>query len=337
MIITYFRSSSYTRWDFCPQLYFIEYCLGWSGKSNMKADKGTITHKVLEILANLNITKKKNRDIFTDDILGNISVNGVDINKITKDVYNYYSAATPHHDWSTGDYHDCKEWVWKVIKYNDGQFDPRKRNIIAAEPHFDFEIKKPWAKYSYNYDGKVLSGHLALKGTIDLITRLDDGIIEIVDWKTGRRLNWATGEEKTQECFKDDPQLRLYHYAVNQLYNVDQVLVTIYYINDGGPFTVFFDKTDLEKTEQMIRSRFMIIKNVTNPCLNKSWKCSKLCDAGKTTFERTNIKPMVINNQMLTKCEQIKYELDRCQMCDVIDKYKNPDFTIGTYKNPGEV
>ena len=51
MIITYFRSSSYNAHNMCPQQYFIEYNLGWRGLSGQKADKGTIVHKVLEILA----------------------------------------------------------------------------------------------------------------------------------------------------------------------------------------------------------------------------------------------------------------------------------------------
>ena len=38
----------------CEQQYFGEYVLGWRGPSGQKADKGTICHKVLEILAVIN-------------------------------------------------------------------------------------------------------------------------------------------------------------------------------------------------------------------------------------------------------------------------------------------
>lgn len=51
MIITYFRSSSFNAHNMCEQQYFLEYVLGWRGPSGQKADKGTIVHKVLEILA----------------------------------------------------------------------------------------------------------------------------------------------------------------------------------------------------------------------------------------------------------------------------------------------
>src|SRR5690606_34355557 len=58
---------------------------------------------------------------------------------------------------------------------------------------------------------------------------------------TGRRLNWATGEEKTHEKLKDDPQLRIYHYAVSHLYpDIENIYITINFINDGGAFTICF-------------------------------------------------------------------------------------------------
>ena len=30
--------------------------------------------------------------------------------------------------------------MWDTLKYNEGQFDPRYRKIVAAEPHFDIPI-----------------------------------------------------------------------------------------------------------------------------------------------------------------------------------------------------
>ena len=60
MIITYLRSSSYGCHDMCPMKYFLEYNLGWRGPSNIKAEKGTVVHKVLEILA---IIKLKQQEI----------------------------------------------------------------------------------------------------------------------------------------------------------------------------------------------------------------------------------------------------------------------------------
>ena len=255
-----------------------------------------------------------------DDVVGHISVDKYSLDIITEKVYKYYTEKSPHHKWSPKDYKDCHAWVYKAIELNNGMFDPRNRNILMPEQHFDFEIKKPWSKYSYNLvDGSVLEGNLAMKGTIDLITLVNEDTIEVIDWKTGKRLDWATGQEKTQEKLENDPQLRIYHYAIKHLYpNIKNIIFSIYFINDGGPFSICFHDSDIAETENILRRKFDIIKQTTKPKLNKSWMCSKLCHFGKTTFANTSIEPVTEyrNGQLcskdstMTKCEQIKHDLD---------------------------
>jgi hypothetical protein len=319
--------------------------LGWRGPSNQKADKGTIVHKVLEILAFIKQTEQNKNTLFTDDIAGIININNYSISDIFDIVYNHYTKNNSHHQWKDKDKEDCLKWVNKTLEFNNGMFDPRNRNIICPEQHFDFIIDKPWAKYSYDTEDGVLEGNLALKGTIDLITQIDDNFFEIIDWKTGRRLNWATGKEKTQECLENDPQLRIYHYAVSHLYpNIDNIMITINFINDGGPFSMCFQKSDLIKTEQMLRDKFDKIKAVKRPYLNKSWMCKKLCHFGKTTFENTNIYPLeeyrdgesTPKGQTMCKCEQIAHDVQLQGIDSVIKYYKHPNHTFGFYKAPGE-
>ena len=343
MIINYFRSSSYVRWDFCPMLYFVEYCLGWSGKSNKAADKGTIVHKVMEVLALVKLAKDNGKKYINHEIAGKVSLSP-NINILTTKIYDYYSSALTHHDWTDKDYNDCKEWVWKAIKYNNGQFNPLKRDVIAAEPFFDFEIQEDWAKFTTKVNNEEKCGFLSIKGTIDLTTWVERGILEVVDYKTGKRLDWATGKEKTQESLQDDPQVRIYHYAAHKLYDVDQVFITVFYINYGGPFTICFDKSDFAKTEEIIKKRYVEIKNTVSPKLNKTWKCSKLCDAGKTTFEGTCVEPCIEFRKdreeygcTMTKCEQVKYALEKDGIEKVMKEYTKGGFSVGEYKNPGDV
>jgi hypothetical protein len=330
----------------CEQQYFIEYVLGWRGLSGQKADKGTITHKVLEILAVIKQAQQNNQKEVMDDVVGNIDTSTYDLNSIIEIVYKYYTKNTPHHKWSNKDYEDCKNWIYKAINFNDGMFDPRKRNILCPEQHFDFEIKKPWAKYSYNIDGENIEGYLALKGTIDLITLVNDSTIEVIDWKTGKRLDWATGQEKTQEKLEQDPQLKIYHYAIKQLYpHIENIIFSIYFINDGGPFSICFNDSDLQSTENMLRHKFEAIKSTKKPRLNKTWMCSKLCHFGKTTFDNTNIS--VIQEYRdgqncklgspMTKCEQIKHDLDLYGIDATIGMYKHTNHSFGSYKSPGSV
>lgn len=329
----------------CEQQYFIEYVLGWRGPSNQKADKGTIVHKVLEILA---VIKKAQQDgiiNINDDIIGELDIKKYSIQDITDKVYEHYSTTNNHHKWSDKDKKDCIEWVEKTLLFNNGMFDPRNRDIVSPEQHFDFTIDKPWAKYSFDTEDGKLEGNLALKGTIDLITKIDDNFYEIIDWKTGKRLNWATGKEKTYECLQNDPQLRIYHYAACHLYpDVENIMITINFINDGGPYSICFQKKDLITTEDMLRKKFEYIKATKKPKLNRTWMCSKLCHFGKTTFENSTITPIeeyrdnqvTKNGQIMTKCEQIHHDVQLQGLDRVIQSYKHPNHSFGFYKAPGE-
>ena len=330
----------------CPQQYFFEYVLGWKSTSNKKADKGTICHKALEILAYIKLYNQDGLPIYNDDILGDIDIKNYDLTMIIDKVYHYYTSAFKHHEWSEKDKKDCHAWVHKALVAHDCNFDPRNRDILQPEQRFDIVIPKPWAYYKYQTKTENLEGHLAIKGTIDLITKVNDNTIEIIDWKTGKRLDWATGQEKTLAKLQNDPQLRIYHYAVSQLYpQFEHIMVTINYINDGGAYTICYDKSDLSKTEDMLREKFQIIKNTEIPKLNKSWKCSRLCHFGKTTFENTAILPIVEyrDNQvckvdtMMTKCEQLKHDIDISGITNIVDNYTVPGYTIGKYQAPGSV
>ena len=330
----------------CEQQYFFEYVLGWKGDSNKKADKGTIVHKVLEILAFIKYHEQKNNNSFVDDVVGEVNTNDYSVSDLTEKVYNYYSSQFTHHEWTQRDYNDCYNWVYKAIHYESGMFDPRNRHIICPEQRFDITIDKPWSKYKYDLKDETLEGNLALKGTIDLITKLNDDTLEIIDWKTGRRLDWATGEEKTQEKLEKDPQLKIYHYAIKKLYpDIKNVIVTIYFINDGGPFSVCFNDKDLIGTESMIRKKFEKIKKTKKPLLSKTWKCSKLCHFGKTNFDDSHIASLreYRDNQQtnvgdtMTKCEQVKHDISIKGMKEVVDEYTMPGYTVGKYKAPGSI
>lgn len=328
----------------CPMQYMFEYVLGLRSPSNKKADKGTVVHKVLEILAYIKLNQQNGIQIFEDDVVGAVDIEKYNLNTIIEKVYKYYTSRFIHHKWEIKDYKDCHGWVYKALEYNNGMFDPRNRTIVQPEQHFDIEIKKPWSSYKYNTKDGILEGNLAIKGTIDLITRVNDNTLEVIDWKTGRRLDWATGEEKTQEKLQNDPQLRIYHYAIQHLYpEIEHVMISIDFINDGGAFTICFDKNDIFKTEIMLKNKFETIKNTQKPQLNKSWKCNKLCHFGKTTFEDTTIVPLTEyrDNQItpkdkcMTKCEQVKHDIDTKGTESVIDEYQAPGYSIGHYKAPG--
>ena len=324
----------------CPMQYFIEYNLGHRSPSNKKADKGTICHKVFEILAFIKLNKQNNNRYFEDDIIGHVDIINYDLNTIIEQVYHYYTSQFTHHQWTDKDFKECDKWIYKALEYSNGMFDTRNRDIVCPEQHFDLTIDKSWAEYDYGN----MKGKLSIKGTIDLITKVNDKTLEVIDWKTGKRLDWATGEEKTLKKLHNDPQLMLYYYAISRLYpEIEHIIVSINFINDGGMFSVCFNKSHLYQVEMMLRKKFQDIKNTTNPKLNKSWKCTKLCHFGKSTFENSAYLPieeyrdhqLTPIGQVMTICEQVKHEIDVKGMDSVIDEYQRPGYNIGDYKAPG--
>ncbi len=350
MIITYFRSSSYNTHDMCPMQFFSEYVLGWRGPGGLKADKGTIVHKVLEIIADAKIAHQQGKGRINIKDLGrrwtickkNILTSG-QVDNICEAVFGWYSEAQTQHNWAERDYKDCHKWVLKALDFNEGEFDPRNKDIIEAEATFDFEINEPWAFYDYGND---LQGFLSLKGTIDQVNRIDKDTIEILDWKTGRRLNWATGQEKDYAALQKDPQLRIYHYAATKMWpDVKNIMVTIYYINDGGPFTLCFGPDDLVATEKMLKKKFDVIKADKNPKLNISWKCRKFCHQGKSTFEGTDIIPLKMKHdghvsrrgETMSKCEQLQYALKHRSIESVMENMTKPGHNVADYHAPGVI
>ena len=337
MLVTYIRSSSYNNFEYCQMQYFMTYVLGHQSVSGKKAQLGTIVHKVMEVLAGC---KKLHQDkaelLLEDDAIGEVEFTkrklGTKkfVNEILKRSYDHYTSNCNHH-YTNADYKFCDKLTWEALTYDDGNFDPRKRNIVAAEPQFDIPIEEDWAKYEYDMpDGTRVEGRLAIKGTIDLVTEVDDNVIEVIDWKTGRRLNWATGEEKTYEKLCKDPQLMLYHYAISHLFpEYSDAIMSIYFIRDGGPFSVCFEEGDRQTFLGMLKDRFEEIKKTTKPRLlsrNQShWKCQKLCDFCKKDWPGTNE----------SMCRHVSNHLEQFGMLDTIQNCTREGFDVGYYEAPG--
>ena len=313
---------------------------------NVKAEKGTVVHKALEILANIKLHQQQGKSHFEDDVYGTVDVNNYDLDDIIYECTQYYKKHSQN-EWVPLDEKHCSKWTYKALEYNDGEFDPRNAEIVKPEDAFDITIEHDWAKYEYEMpDGSHIEGNLAIKGTIDQISKVDNDTYQILDWKTGRRLNWATGEEKTYEKLTKDAQLMMYYYAIQHMYpDVPYIDLVIYFINDGGPFTLHFTRDDIPVVENMLRKKFEHIKKVKLPQLSKSWKCTKFCHMGRTTFEGTSVLPIVENRrgqvtpkgQYMTKCEQTKYCLEKRPMNKVLQHMSKPGHSIDHYDAPGEV
>jgi ATP-dependent helicase/DNAse subunit B len=323
------RSSSYGTHEWCSHQYFLAYGLGLPQKSNKAAEKGNVVHKVMECLALVKVAEQEGRDFIEDETIGKLPLDLCYVENLLGTAYKEKRDKASHLEWKATDLSDCKKWVNLILNYQDGLFDPRKRHIIAPEKHFEITIDKPWAAYEYTLpDGKKINGQLGLKGTVDLITELEPGTIEVVDWKTGQRKDWNTGKEKSYKHLTTDPQLRMYYYAMTKLYpDVENILMTIFYARFGGPFTIAFGPRDIEATELMIKRKFETIKKTVQPKLTISDKCFFMCPYGPKGgfYKDTN----------LTTCQAMNKEVKLYGIDTTMKNHTHPGFNLHQYQDGG--
>lgn len=294
MIITFIRSSSYGTHEFCPQKYYLSYVLGIREPSNRKATLGNMVHKALELLSWQKLCWQRGESWYEDDTFGRVDIETIDPMSATERGFDHYSQLEPEHNWTLKDLELCKRWTNTALTISGGRLDPRTHNIIMPEQVFDFTIDEPWAHYKYELpSGEIIEGQLGLKGTMDLVYEDEPGIIDVLDWKTGRQIDWASGKEKDFKSLCNDPQLRLYHYASTRLFpNADEIFMRIVYMNYSGVFILPYSRDSIPDTELMIKKKFSQIRNTTRPHLKKTWKCTKLCHYGKASHGEDPNKTM---------------------------------------------
>ena len=250
--------------------------------------------------------------------------------------FTYYKDKSIHH-WQPAHRRDCHNFTWMALDFKNGMLDPRLRTIVDAEPKFDIVIDRPWAKYEFTTaEGDKKTGNLAIKGTIDLITEVAPRILEIVDWKTGLRVDWgAKGRVmpvKTYEKLCEDPQLMLYYLAARHMYpDAEAIILSIFYVRDGGPFSLSFDDDTVSKMEGLLEQRFNEIRSCEQPKLldpsQKHFKCAYLCPFSKNYFEGHESKNM---------CHHADREIQLHGLEHVRKTYKKEGHSTEVYDAPGE-
>lgn len=346
MLVTYVRSSSYNNYEFCQMQYFLTYVLGWQSDSGKRADMGTMAHKVMEILAGLKKFQQDNPRRkwleIEDDKCGKIRVSKDDLytdafvdELIAKSIEEY--GKDSKHKFYRKERGEVRETVYTFLTHNDGQFDPRLRNVYYPEPHFDLPIEEEWAKFDFvDANGNTQKGQLAIKGTIDLVTLVNEDTIEVVDWKSGRRLNWATGEEKTYKKMMNDPQLLLYFYAMSKMFPdfPNRIMSIFFYKDTEGnpdpvPYSFCFTEKDEERFLDMLKGRVEEIRQNVMPKpldpARKDFRCKYLCHFCKNNFEGETQNMCIITEK----------HLKEHGMQETVEKLTRPGFNIGFYEAPG--
>ena len=115
--------------------------------------------------------------------------------------------------------------------------------------------------------------------------------------------------------------------------DIDQFIMTIYFIKDGGPYTLAFTKDDIEDTKQMLKKRFEEIRDSKVPQLKKSWKCTKICHFGKNDHASGIINPET--GSPFTICEFVAKKI-RSKGIDVsVTEDISPGHQFDYYQAPG--
>lgn len=328
-MITYIRSSLLGSYDICEQKGFLVYGLGFKDKENVSALKGTITHRALQCLGDKKIAQKEGRRKV--DFEGRkLSLKECDdlrfISQLSFDYYTSQSSLKLTED----DLEDCIRWVNIVVTANDGMLDPRNQNIHITEQFFDIEIQQDWAKYDFILNGERIVGNLKIRGTIDLIIDEGNNYFHILDFKTGRRINWATFKEKTYEDLEYDTQLLLYYYAMKQLYPEKEFIVSIYYINAGGLFSYPYEQKHYNRAEDMLKQKFSYIRSIEIPRLVSGDNTAKIC---KSMCAFSKLHPSGNGN---TICQHIHNEIKTKGITKVVEEYA--DFnSLGKYTGGGRI
>jgi hypothetical protein len=289
-------------WRTCQLQFYQIYGLGHQTPSGKAASLGTAIHKVLEILAIckklIQDNPKKKKLTCVDPEVGSIDFTVKSlytdefVDSLIRLSYDHYTTHNPHLEYDPKkDYEFVKKYVYVALEYNGGQLDVRNLEIFEPEQNFNIEIDAPWA----NVDKNGEQFKLSIKGTMDLIVRENKQTLHLIDWKSGKfRTDFATGKVKNLEDFYSDEQLLLYYFAICSLYpETEYVIVTIVYLQAGGPFSMCFDRSHYDKFLEILKNRFKDIRSCTNPKPINKWrsdfKCKNLCHFYKQKWPGTEI------------------------------------------------
>lgn len=327
MEIKKLSASSYSRWSGCEMAYFIENNLNYRFPGGLAANVGSCAHSILETLAKIKLAQQNKEELIKTEI-GEVNSNNFNVSSIIDKTYDLYSnkESLKHLDWKPENLTDIRKYILTVMTQNKGMYNPLNRKIVSTEQYIKLEIKEDWSVLP---DGTNFS----ITGFIDLVTDEGNDTFEITDYKTGSLTDFHTGQKITAKSLNDNIQVRMYHYALSNMYGCEKnYLITMYFLKFASPITISLSCNDLDKTLNMLKDRFLKIKNTKIPKLSRSFKCRRFCDYGKNAFQHpTLVTPtQFIDNQVsnvgdpMCYCDYTNYEINRRGMDWVNENMKLP-------------
>lgn len=208
-------------------------------------------------------------------------------------------------EWEESDKNDLINYTWLLLEC----FEPRLHTIVDLEKSFDLPIEHP--------DCFVNGEYIRVKGFIDVVYQEIPGTLSFLDFKTGERKDFSTGQEKNLESLSTDLQLCLYKYAIKKLYpDVKHIIGSICFIRDGGMFTPEFADDSDEYIFRTIHEHIKELRTCEQPTVlsetRDDFRCRYLC-GGSKSFDYSKDK---------CNCQFIKEKIRENGIQRTIEEYK---------------
>lgn len=223
---TYISYSQLQTYDMCPLHYKLRYILNVPAAPTAALSYGVSVHSTL-------------RDFF-QMIRDGQKVTAAGIADILKDEWIRSGYTSKTHEQQA--YQQAEKMLTDVAAKNLKE----KPNTIAIELPFNFWLSRP--KLTGEGESKQ---NLKVGGRIDRIDKLDDGRIEIIDYKTGQNV-------PTEKKVKEDFQLSFYALAATMVKDdllnksPDEVVLSLYYLEANKKFSTTRTKEELEQAKEKI-------------------------------------------------------------------------------------
>ncbi|MFH1426725.1 MAG: ATP-dependent DNA helicase [Candidatus Kerfeldbacteria bacterium] len=159
-----------------------------------------------------------------------------------------------------------EKWIDEWYLSNDNRYDYYKKGKDALTQFYGLHVED-WPEVTHLEQGFTVEiGKYTVKGVIDRVDNVDGGV-EIIDYKTG---------PFPKSGKRDLEQLYVYAAALKDVFELEPVKLTYYYIEENKTISEEFDEKKLSKVEDWIdKNAKLILKGDFKP--NPGFNC-KYCD-----------------------------------------------------------
>ena len=266
--------SSFETYDHCQWKYFLNYDLKKDDGESPSGALGHIAHKILELVSMYlkgDVCLLVDGEEYKEHSLNKAQYSHL-VGKMWESIYEEYKENKPELEKRFPKSKAKK--IYKALEdIVDTPVTPLTHKTIDVENRFRLEI-----------DG------VRIGGIIDRVDELDENSIEIIDYKSGGREKLFSSKRKKQNetDLINDVQAEMYFLACDYLYpEYDNILVTIFYLIDGGMVSIPFSKNDLPRIIKRVSDKTKEIEENEDPQKHVGWWCKKMCEYGKNGLCRS--------------------------------------------------